>query len=72
MDRGVWWATVHAVMKNETRLNILLRVEIYGIQFPDQEWNPAPLHWKPGVLATEPPGKPPQLLFIVSSIMYIS
>ena len=22
MDRGVWWATVHGVMKSQTRLNI--------------------------------------------------
>ena len=25
---------------------------------PDQGWNPVPLHWERGVLATGPPGKP--------------
>ena len=31
----------------------------YGIQFPDQESIPGPLHWEHGVLATGPPGKSP-------------
>ena len=29
-----------------------------GIWFPDQGWNPGFLHWKCGVLATGPPGRP--------------
>ena len=33
-------------------------VAAWGIQFPDQGPNPGPLHWKCGVLATGPPGKP--------------
>ena len=28
-----------------------------GSQFPDQRWNPCPLHWKHGVLTTGPSGK---------------
>ena len=28
-----------------------------GLQFPDQGWNPCPLHWKRGVLTTGPSGK---------------
>ena len=27
------------------------------IQFPDQGWNPGPLHWQHGVLTTGPPDK---------------
>ena len=34
-----------------------LLVEACGIYFPVQEWNPGPLHWEHGVLATRPPGK---------------
>ena len=29
----------------------------YGIQFPDQGWNPDPLPWECRVLAIGPPGK---------------
>ena len=32
-----------------------------GIWFPDQEWNPGPLHWECGILAMGPPGKYSQL-----------
>ena len=32
-------------------------VVAHGIWFPDQGWNPGPLRWKPGALATGPPGK---------------
>ena len=28
-----------------------------GFWFPDQGWDPGPLHWKHGVLATGPPGE---------------
>ena len=31
--------------------------EACGTQFPDQESNPAPLHWELGVLALGPPEK---------------
>ena len=34
-------------------------VSAYGIYFPDQGWNPGPLHWEPGVLASGPPGQVP-------------
>ena len=34
-----------------------LLVTAHGIQFPDQGWDPGPVHWKLGVLATESPGK---------------
>ena len=30
---------------------------IMGFQIPNQGWDPHPLHWKCGVLTTEPPGK---------------
>ena len=32
-------------------------VTALGILFPEQGLNPGPLHWKHRVLATEPPGK---------------
>ena len=32
-------------------------VAAYGVQFPDQGWNPGPLHLEHGVLDTGPPGK---------------
>ena len=31
---------------------------VHGISFPDQGWDPGPLHWECGILATGPPGKP--------------
>ena len=31
--------------------------------FPDKGWNPGPLHWEHGVLATGPPGKSCEFLF---------
>ena len=34
-----------------------LVVAVSGILFPDQGWNPGPLHWELGVLAPGPPGK---------------
>ena len=33
--------------------------QLAGSQFPNQELNPCPLHWKWGVLTTGPPGKSP-------------
>ena len=33
-----------------------------GIQFPDKGLNMDLLHWKHGVLATEPPGKSQEIL----------
>ena len=41
----------------------LILVAACGIQFPDQEWNPGPLHWEHGVLATGPPEKSRAVLF---------
>ena len=38
-------------------------VVAYGIWFPDQGWNPGPLHWGHGVLATGQPGKPKRCFF---------
>ena len=38
-------------------------VVVCGIQFLDQGSNPSPLPWKPGVLASGPPGKSQYLLF---------
>ena len=40
-----------------------LLVAACGIYFPDQGWNPGPLHWKCRVLATGPPGKSLHSLF---------
>ena len=46
------------------KLNISDRIFFFfwpqhvGSQFPNQELNPSPLHWKHGVLSTGPPGKP--------------
>ena len=34
-----------------------LLIAAYGIQFPDQGWNPGPLPWEYRILATGPPGK---------------
>ena len=34
-----------------------LSVAACGIKFPDQGWNPGPLHWEHGALATGSPGK---------------
>ena len=44
-------------------------VVAYGIQLPDQGWNPGPLHWELRVLATGPPEKS---LFVVYILMKIS
>ena len=38
-----------------------------GIQFPDQGWNPGPLHWERGVPLTGPPGKS---LYIFTNTFY--
>ena len=38
-------------------------VEACRISFPDQGWNPGPLLWEHGVLATGPPGEVPCVLF---------
>ena len=40
-----------------------LLVTAHGIQFPDQGWNPGPLHWELRVLATGPPGKSQPVTF---------
>ena len=40
-----------------------------GIQFPDQRWNPGPLHWERGFLTTGPPGKSPFRLLIVKYLL---
>ena len=34
-------------------------VAVCGTKFPDQGWNPGPLHWKHGVSTTRSPGKSP-------------
>ena len=36
-----------------------------GIQFPEQGSSPGPLPWECGVLATEPPGKPQEVEYII-------
>ena len=41
-----------------TYLFVPVLVVACGIYFPDQGSNPGPLHWEPGVLTTEPRGKP--------------
>ena len=41
-------------------------VEPCGIQFPDQESNPGPLHWELGFLATGPTGKSHNQIFETS------
>ena len=37
--------------------------------FPNQGWNPCPLHWEHRVLTTEPPGKSPSALLMPSRLM---
>ena len=48
-----------------------LLVEACGIQFPDQGWNPDPLHWEQGALATGPPGNSCSLLIMQTSLTVI-
>ena len=44
-----------------------LLVAACGILFSDQGWNPGPLDWEHGVLATGPPGSPHHIEFICGS-----
>ena len=49
-----------------------LLVAACGIYFPDQGWNPGPLHWKCRVLATGPPGKSLHSLFFFNLCIYFN
>ena len=44
-------------------------IEACGISFPDEDSNLGPLHWSRGVLATEPPGKSPDVFGAYDSII---
>ena len=48
------WVWIH-ILENIWLYQVL--VAAYGISFPDQGLNPAPLHWELRVLATGLPGK---------------
>ena len=40
-----------------------------GGKFPNQEWNPRPLHWERRLLATGPPGKSPDNFYQYISLL---